>query len=134
MDKKWLLINALLLAGIIYLKYFNQMSNHFIYNYNFLKAVSSFLVFYLTITMLSQIAKYVYSKKLRIPKDEKNNVYFGIENIARFTIGIGLFLFLLSAFGIDPREFITSMTIVAAAIAILTKEYIVDYLSGLYLS
>lgn len=134
MNKKWILFNAVLLAGIIYLKYFNLTSNRFIFEYNLLRVISSFLVFYISIRLVSQIAKYAYSKKLRIPKDEKNNVYFGIENIARFTIAIGLFIFMLSAFGIDPREFITSLTIVAAAIAILTKEYIVDYLSGLYLS
>src|SRR5690606_32777169 len=75
-----------------------------------------------------------YSKKHKIPKNQKNNVYFGVDNLARFTATIGFFLYLLSVFGVNPLKFITSLTIVAAAIAILTKEYIVDYLSGLYLS
>ena len=66
--------------------------------------------------------------------NKKNNVHFGIENIANFTIGAGLLIMFLSVFGINPSELITSLTIVAAAIAILTKEYIVDFLSGVYLS
>jgi len=41
---------------------------------------------------------------------------------------------IISAFsGVNPKELITSLTIVAAAIAILTKEYIVDFISGIYL-
>ena len=61
-------------------------------------------------------------------------MHFGIENIANFTFGTGLFIMFLSIFGINPSELITSLTIVAAAFAILTKEYIVDFLSGVYLS
>jgi small-conductance mechanosensitive channel len=134
MNKKWIWINAILLVAIIYFKYFNEIAAEFINAHNFLKTTSIFLVFYISIILLSNIAKFIYSKKHRIPKNQKNNVYFGVENIARFTITIGFFLHLLSIFGVNPLEFITSLTIVAAAIAIITKEYIVDYMSGLYLS
>jgi MscS family membrane protein len=61
-------------------------------------------------------------------------VHFGIENIARLTVGLGFIAMLISLFGVNPLELITSLTIVAAAFAILTKEYIADFLSGIYLS
>ncbi|MBU0558207.1 MAG: mechanosensitive ion channel family protein [Bacteroidetes bacterium] len=61
-------------------------------------------------------------------------MHFGIENIANFTIGVGLLVMVLSVFGVNPTELITSLTIVTATIVILTKEYIVDFLSGIYLS
>lgn len=134
MNKKWIWINAIFLMAIIYLKYFNEKAAEVINSNNIMLTTSSFLIFYISIILLSNIAKFIYSKKHRIPKNQKNNVYFGLENIARFTLTIGFFLHLLSIFGINPKEFITSLTIVAAAIAIITKEYIVDYLSGLYLS
>tara|TARA_R110000868_G_scaffold96405_8_gene265263 strand:+ start:881 stop:1753 length:873 start_codon:yes stop_codon:yes gene_type:complete len=134
MNKKWIWINAILLAAIIYLKYLNAFTGSYIASHNLLGATSTFFVFYMTIVLLSNIVKLIYSKKYKIPKNQTNNVYFGVDNIARFTATVGFFLYLLSVFGINPKDFITSLTIVAAAIAILTKEFIVDYMSGLYLS
>jgi small-conductance mechanosensitive channel len=65
---------------------------------------------------------------------QKNNVHYGIENIARFLIGIGIITTVLGSLGIQLWELITSITIVATAIAILTKEYISDFLVGIHLS
>jgi len=135
MKKYWtLLINIILLFGVIYLKFFNAITSKIIIEYYQLQSVLAFIIFYITINLLSNIGKYFYSKRKKIPKNKKNNVHFGIENIANFTIGAGLLIMLLSFFGIKLTELITSLTIVAAAIAILTKEYIVDFLSGIYLS
>lgn len=135
MKSKWIVaLNAALLLAIIYLKYFNDTTSELINEYYQLKAVATFILFYLSVRMVSYMTKYLYSKSHKIPKDKKNNIHFGIENIANFTIGAGLLIMLLSLFGVDPTELITSLTIVAAAFAILTKEYIVDFLSGIYLS
>lgn len=134
--KKYTLFIAgtILLIGIIYLKYVNPATAAFISEYHPLRPILSFTMFFIFVVLLSNTAKFFYSRKNRISKHKKNNVHFGIENIFNFTIGIGFFLLLLSIFGINPKEFITSLTIVAAAIVILTKEYIVDFLSGIYLS
>lgn len=135
MNKKLILaIYGFLLIAVVYLKYFNSSSKEILAGNYLLTSITSFIIFLFTVNLLSNIAKFIYSTSHRIPKEKKNNVHFGIENIARFTISIGLVLFLLSVFGINISEFITSLTIVAAAIAILSKEFIVDFLSGLYLS
>lgn len=135
MKKYWIvIINAVLLFGVIYLKFFNSVTSEIITDYYQLQSVLAFVIFYIAINFFSNAAKYFYSKKNKIPVDKKNNVHFGIENIANFTVGAGLFIMFLSIFGINPSELITSLTIVAAAFAILTKEYIVDFLSGVYLS
>lgn len=135
MKKYWIfIINTVLLFGVIYLKFFNAITSKIIAEYYQLQSVLAFIIFYITVNFLSNTFKYFYSKKNKIPKNKKNNVHFGIENIANVTIGIGIFIMLLSVFGINPSELITSLTIVAAAFAILTKEYIVDFLSGIYLS
>lgn len=125
---------GIFVAGIIYLKYFNPATSKIIFEYYPLRPILSFILFFIFVVLLSNTAKYFYSRRNKIPKGKKNNVHFGIENISNFTIGIGLILLMLSLFGVNPKEFITSLTIVAAAIAILTKEYIVDFLSGIYLS
>lgn len=135
MKKYWIvIINAVLLFGVIYLKFFNAVTSKIITDYYQLQSVLAFVIFYIAINFFSNAAKYFYSKKNNIPVNKKNNVHFGIENIANFTVGAGLFIMFLSIFGINPSELITSLTIVAAAFAILTKEYIVDFLSGVYLS
>lgn len=135
MKKYWIvIINAVLLFGVIYLKFFNSVTSEIITDYYQLQSVLAFVIFYIAINFFSNAAKYFYSKKNNIPVNKKNNVHFGIENIANFTVGAGLLIMFLSIFGINPSELITSLTIVAAAFAILTKEYIVDFLSGVYLS
>lgn len=135
MKKYWVfIINVILLFGVLYLKFFNTVTSKIIADYYQLQSILAFVIFYIAINFLSNTAKYFYSKKNKIPLDKKNNVHFGIENIANFTFGAGLFIMFLSIFGINPSELITSLTIVAAAFAILTKEYIVDFLSGVYLS
>lgn len=135
MKKYWIFtINSVLLFGVIYLKFINPITSEVIAEYYQLQSVLAFIIFYIAVNFFSNTTKYFYSKKNKIPVNKKNNVHFGIENIANFTIGAGLLIMLLSVFGINPTELITSLTIVAAAIAILTKEYIVDFLSGVYLS
>ena len=135
MKKYWVfIINVILLFGVLYLKFFNTVTSKIIADYYQLQSVLAFVIFYIAINFLSNTAKYFYSKKNKIPLNKKNNVHFGIENIANFTFGAGLLIMFLSIFGINPSELITSLTIVAAAFAILTKEYIVDFLSGVYLS
>lgn len=133
--KKWTFaIYGLLLCLAIYVMYFNPDTSAFLQEYRQLNSLLIFLIFYISISFSAHFLKYSYSKRNKIPKGSKNNVHFGIENIASVVIGIGVLSTFLSLFGINPRELITSMTIVAAAIAILTKEYIQDFISGIYLS
>lgn len=135
MNKTWILFGyGLLLALIIYLKIFNEATSEIIARYPQLRSVFLFLIFYFAVKMVSNTAKYIYSRRNKIPRDKKNNVHFGIENIANFALTIGVLFTLLSIFGVDPIKIITSLSIVAAAIAILTKEFILDFISGIYLS
>ncbi|GGH01270.1 hypothetical protein GCM10011416_19960 [Polaribacter pacificus] len=136
MSRKWKFIAyPLLLIAILYLKFFNETSYGFIRRYYELQSLIAFVIFYLSVGFIAHLAKYLYSKKNKIAFNKKNNVHFGIENIANFTIGIAAIVVVISLFsGVNPKDLITSLTIVAAAIAILTKEYIVDFFSGIYLS
>lgn len=129
-----LLLNGLLLLVVIYLYYFNSSAQDFISKYFRVQAVITYLLFYLTINFFAIGAKFIYSKRYHIPKNKMNNVHFGIENIADLFLGIAFVILIIRLFGIDPIEFVTSLTIVAAAIVILTKEYIIDFISGIYLS
>ena len=55
----------------------------------------------------------------------------GIDRIEFLLNLLAILISLMLAFGIRPLEFLTSITIVAAAIALLTKDYITNIVNGL---
>lgn len=59
------------------------------------------------------------------------NFVVGIDRIATLLNVLSLLISMMLAFGIRPLEFLTSITIVAAAIALLTKDYITNIVNGL---
>lgn len=136
MNIKWkFIVYPILLMGTLYLKFFNEVTADFISKHNELQSFIAFTIYYISAVFIANLAKYAYSKKNKIAFNKKNNVHFGIENIADFTIGIAAVVMVISIFsGVNPKDLITSLTIVAAAIAILSKEYIADFISGIYLS
>lgn len=59
------------------------------------------------------------------------NFLLGINWISNILNSIVFISALIMAFGLRPVEFLTSLTIVAAAIAIVTKDYITNTINGL---
>lgn len=97
-------------------------------------AILGFVIFLIVIDMLRKSLVYIYSKKNSLSTKTAENFNFGINNISKFLIGFGAIVTLFAFFGIDFKSLITSLSIVAAAIAIITKEYISDFIVGLYFS
>src|SRR5690606_4496714 len=61
----------------------------------------------------------------------RGNYVLGINQIATLLNVVFVVLGLMLAFGIDPGKFLTSITIVAMAIALLFRDYITNMISGL---
>lgn len=109
--------------------------------------LSPFLESYPAITNLIRASVFLLSSNLIISlgrfaalrfylkktKDEKvqPNFVIGIDRISWILNVIILLISLMLAVGIRPLEFLTSITIVAAAIAVLTKDYITNIANGL---
>jgi small-conductance mechanosensitive channel len=95
------------------------------------ESLLSFLTAYLIISLSRLILVYLYLKKNRQQSDFIDNFVLGINRIASlltfFALIISVFLF----FNIDLREFFTSISIVAAAIALLSKDYISNMINGM---
>jgi small-conductance mechanosensitive channel len=72
----------------------------------------------------------IYLRKREETKVQPNFV-LGIDRIEGLLNSFALLISFMLAFGIKPLEFLTSITIVAAAIALLTKEYITNIVNGL---
>jgi small-conductance mechanosensitive channel len=92
------------------------------------------LIFLLTANLLISTGRIItlkfYLQKTDDAKVQPNFV-IGIDRISSIVnVNIILISFML-AFGVKPLEFLTSITIVAAAIAILTKEFIANIINGL---
>lgn len=72
---------------------------------------------------------------------KRRSLYFHTSSRGSFTLGINRIASVLNAvviifslmwsFGINPKEFLTSITIVAAAIALIFRDYITNMISGL---
>lgn len=132
--KPGVIFQIILFAIIIYLRYFNQTIEDVLAQHPVVYALMAFLIYYLFIKLLSIVIIAYYARRNKIPFDKKDNVHFGIDNIANILIAFGFIGLILRIFGVDPIEIITSATIVAAAIALVTRDYIADFLSGIYLS
>ena len=125
-----LIIILLLLA----IKYLNTPIAPYVNGITALIVLHGFIVFVIVVDLLRRLVSYIYAKRKNLSFSQKNNFQFGVNNIAKFIIGLGLIIALFGMFGIDIGALLTSLSIVAAAIAIITKEYINDFLIGLYFS
>ena len=130
-----IIIQIIVLVALVFVKYFAYTTTQdLLFRHPVFHALISFLIYYLIIKIASFLILAYYSRRNKIPLSQKNNVHFGIENIGNILLTFGFIALVLRVMGINPLEIVTSATIVAAAIAIVTRDYIADFLSGIYLS
>jgi len=94
-------------------------------------ALMLFLGFSTAISIIRLTIIYWYIRKHKFKSNIKDNFILGINRIVSIlntVFGIIAFMILV---GTDPREFLTSITIVAAAIAVTFKDYITNMINGL---
>ncbi|WON93386.1 mechanosensitive ion channel family protein [Sphingobacterium sp. Lzh-3] len=89
---------------------------------------------FLTASVLISIGHFILVKLYNSRNEQqvvRGNFVLGITRVA--TVGNVFFILvsLMIAVGINPKDFITSMTIVAMAIAVIFREYITNMISGL---
>lgn len=75
----------------------------------------------------------IYIRRRKGTSDFRNNFIIGINQIANILSFLSLVISLFLLFEINLREFFTSISIIAAAIAILFKDYITNIINGLIL-
>lgn len=100
------------------------------YTVNFLRALVFFLGSNIFISLARIITVRIYLRK-KSHDAMKSNFVLGINRIAEI-LNAGIFVIaLIFLFGTDPLKFFTSITIVAAAIALVSKDYITNMINGL---
>lgn len=75
----------------------------------------------------------VYLRKNKVQMTERSNFVVGINQMSSVISFIIFFVSALSVFDISMAQLFTSISIVAAALAILTKDYISNMINGLIL-
>lgn len=90
-----------------------------------------FLVIILVIGIIRVVTVKLYKRRKQLKK--RDNFVIGMNNLTTLLASIWLFFFLLHTLGITLREFFTSITIIAAALSIIFRDYIVNGLNGMIL-
>ena len=72
----------------------------------------------------------IYRFRKKLPTSSTNNITVGLDNIFSVVIIVFLIFLSLSLAGISIVQFFTSISIVAAAIAIVSREYLNAMISG----
>lgn len=98
---------------------------------HFIKALQFYLYADLLISFIRLIIVFFYFRKHKLKRDVKHNFEVGINHIANILHSIVFLGSALMLFNIDPINLITSLSIVAAAIAILSKDYISNMINGM---
>ena len=102
--------------------------------YELLNFLMRSLIFLISTNLIISLGKIITLRIYLRHREEAKvqpNFIIGIDRIAFLLNTIGLLISMMLVFGIRPLEFLTSITIVAAAIALLTKDYITSIVNGL---
>jgi small-conductance mechanosensitive channel len=97
---------------------------------NVLNATGFFLGGNIIVSLVRIVTVRLYLRK-KSNDPMRSNFILGVNRIAEILNGAIFLVSLILLFGEKPGEFFTSITIVAAAIAIVSKDYITNIINGL---
>jgi small-conductance mechanosensitive channel len=128
---------VILVKTIIYsvLVYFKINTPEIYERYIFINQLGSALFVFLgpslAMSLLRLVVIFFYTKKHRLSSQIKDNFILGIDRIDSILNTVFFALAFIVFLGNDPKTFLTSITIVAAAIALTFKDYITNMINGL---
>lgn len=92
------------------------------------------IVFLVSINLVTRLIKWWYRQRGYSRRRGVKNFIFGVENIRKvLLVALVVFTF-FSLLGVEFSRLFTSLSIVAAAIAIISKEFVNDLIVGMYYS
>lgn len=94
----------------------------------------SFFVFALAASVTVSVLAWFYRRREKIRYGKPDNVIIGLNNIYYLLLAGAAIMTILGYWGIDFKTLFTTLSIVAAAIAIISKEYISEIISGIIIS
>jgi small-conductance mechanosensitive channel len=110
-----------------YEKYFGQ-------SYDIIYSILRFLLFFITVNLITAMLVMIYRIRKKLAYKYTDNVISGINNLYYLIVTIGVILMILGFWGIDVGKLLTSLSIAAAAVAIISKEFVSAIISGIIIS
>ncbi|MDO8368672.1 MAG: mechanosensitive ion channel [Saprospiraceae bacterium] len=95
----------------------------------YLNTLASIAIFLMFLDFVQFGTTWWYRRRHKVKRDD--NFIIGVGQIYILLLVMGLIVGLLSLFRIDVRQLFTSLSIVFAGIAILTKDYISNMINGM---
>lgn len=102
--------------------------------YDFFHSLIQFLIFFTILNIATALLIMVYRLRKKIAYKYTDNVINGINNIYYLLLGFGIILMIFGFWGVNFKEFLTSISIFAAALAIISKDYISTLMNGIIIS
>lgn len=97
-----------------------------------IKGINSFLIPSIVLSVIRVLIISVYNAR-HANRDVRGNFVLGINRLTAILNTVLFVIAIMVTFGINPVEFLTSLTFVAMAIAVLFRDYITNLLSGLFI-
>lgn len=130
-----LILRIILLAAIIYVKFnYQEWLKKWNVDPSYIDVVINFFLFVISFNLLVLFFAWLYRRRKMIKPGEYDNVTIGLGNVYYLVLTLAFIFTIPNFFGIDSKTLFTSLSIVAAAIAIVTKEYLSEIISGIILS
>jgi len=101
---------------------------------NFLGALLHFSIFILVLNLGIHLLISVYRSSKKMRPNQVDNVVLGLQNAYYIVFFLAVTLTIAASFGYAPAELFTSLSIVAAAIAIISKDFISEIISGMIIA
>lgn len=99
-----------------------------VFEHAFYRVAISFLV----VEVARQVILIAY--KIQNPNLRRDNFTIGVSHISKIIYFLLAFVILLAFFNISVKEAFTSLSLIAAAVVLMTKDYISNLINGMYLT
>lgn len=129
------LIRMIILIGLLVLRlYYHKWLLKFEINPEPIELLIGFAIFALSANLVAVLLSLWYRKSKGIPRNQPDNFIVGLQNLYYILLSLAIIVLVFGFLGVPPRELFTSLSIVAAAIAIVSKDYISEIISGMIIS
>lgn len=99
-----------------------------------LLVVLRFFIFLFGASLLVRLLAMIYRGRKHLPYHKRDNVTTGLSNLFIMFIFVYGFISIFGLFGISLGHMFTTLSIVGAAIAIISKDFVADIISGIVIS
>ncbi len=130
------LLVELILLGLV--AFFYNKSASWLDDFSFVGPVMlvilRFLIFLFGASLVVRLLAMIYRGRKHLPYHKRDNVTTGLSNLFIMFIAAYGFISIFGLFGISLAHMFTTLSIVAAAIAIISKDFFADIISGVVIS